>query len=529
MRCHSGSVRMPPVDLLARFDATATRVERSAGRLTLSGLAVAAMGLGVVWSFGKNSQIGLLLVGFASLLALVALRGGRWRQGRGWWVVITVACGLTNLLYIRHFHHLPELQVALAILLTVLVGVAAWLPRGWRASALLGVAGLCLVGLTAAGMVWGSAHIDVFTALQGAAEALIHGQNPYGPLFRYYVENKPGLFATVPPNVVLGHFAYGPIVPILAVPGRLLGDVRVMSMVSVLATVAGIWYLAAHGDASPDAHRVAALALASPLWVGMVNQTWVDVYMMAGIVWWLALRRDHPGWATVALAAGLMVKFTSLVLVAPAFLWSRRGRVEIVVAAIAALLVMVPFALVTGVGTFVYSLVGYQLALPFRTNSLNLSVELFRVAHLQLPTAFPFVPLALAVALIVWRGRPRTEGDLALQAAVLNVMAFILAKQAFFNYYFASEVLLLAAMAGAGVALPEADVARPSAVGALTRGARRLFGNRTQPRRTPTATPTAARLTPPPTRKASSVPPTELSHPARRPPSGAGTPVKMYP
>ena len=58
-------------------------------------------------------------------------------------------------------------------------------------------------------------------------------------------------------------------------------------------------------------------------------------------------------------------------------------------------------------------------------------------------------------------------------------MAFILAKQAFFNYYFASEVLLLAAMAGAGVALPEADVARPSAVAALTRGARRLFGNRT--------------------------------------------------
>ena len=105
----------------------------------------------------------------------------------------------------------------------------------------------------------------------------------------------------------------------------------------------------------------------------MVHQSWVDVYMMAGIVWWLALRRDHRGWATVALTAGLMVKFTSLVLLAPAFLWSRRGRVEIVLAVVSSLLVMLPFALVTGVGTFVYSLFGYQLHLPFRTDSLSLA------------------------------------------------------------------------------------------------------------------------------------------------------------
>jgi hypothetical protein len=263
--------------------------------------------------------------------------------------------------------------------------------------------------------------------------------------------------------------------------------------------------------------------------VGMIHESWVDVYMMAGIAGWLALRRGHRRWSMVLLAAGLMVKFTSLVLIAPAFLWSRRGRVETAVAVVISVAVIVPFALITGVGTFVYSVFGYQLALPFRTDSLNLSAELFRVAHLQLPTAFPLVPLALAAGLIVWRGRPRTEGDLALQAAVLNILAFILAKQAFFNYYFASEVMLLAAMAGAGVALPEADVARPSALAALGREARRLLGSRTQPRRTPTATPTAARLTLPPTRKASWVPPTELSHPASRPPSGAGTPVKMYP
>ncbi len=516
------------MDLLARFDAAATRIQRSAGRLTLCSLAVAILGFGVLWSFGINSHVGLLMVGIASLLALLALRGGRWRQGRGWWVVITVGCGLTNLLYPRHFHQLPELQVPLVILLTVLAGVAAWLPRGRWASALLGAAGLSLVGLTAAGMVWGSDNIDVFTAIQGAAEALIHGHNPYGPVFRYFVEIKPNLFKTVAPNFVLGHFPYGPLVPILAVPGRLLGDVRVMSMVCVLATVAGIWYLARQGEASSDAHRVAALALASPLWVGMVHQAWVDVYMMAGIVWWLALRRDHRGWATVALTVGLSVKFTSLVLVAPAFLWSRRGRVEIVVAGVAALLVMVPFALITGVGTYVYSLLGYQLYLPFRTDSLSVAELIYQLSHVKLPTAVPLIPLAVGVIWIIWRGRPRTGAELALQAALLNIAAFILAKQDFFNYYFASEVLLLAAIAGAGITLPETDVALPDVPGLLTRirgwgsGARRR-------RRTTTATATAARLTPPPTRKASRVPPTELSQPASKPPIGAGTPVKMYP
>jgi len=186
------------------------------------------------------------------------------------------------------------------------------------------------------------------------------------------------------------------------------------------------------------------------------------------------------------------------------------------------LLVMVPFALITGVGTFVYSLVGYQLNLPFRTDSLSLAALLYHLTRIELPTVLPFLPLAVGAAWIAWRGRPRSEGDLALQAALLNVAAFILAKQAFFNYYFVTEVLLLAAMAGAGRALPEDDLGLPDVAGLLRR-----FGIRMPPRRTPAAVDTAARLTPPPTRKASWVPPTELNQPARRPPIGAGTPVKM--
>jgi hypothetical protein len=509
------------VDLLASVDRASSRIQASAGRLTLLGLAVASLGLGVLWTFGQLSHLALLLVLVASGLALLALRGGRWRQERGWWVAITVICGLTNLLYAHHYHLNPELQVAFALLLTAAAAGAAWSPPGRRAYALLGVAGVSLIGLTASDWPWGSAGVDVFAALQGAAQSVLHGQNPYGPVYRYFVESNSGF--------VFGHFAYGPSVPLLASLGRLVGDVRVMSVVCVMAIVAGLWRLARQGDDPSQAHRIAALALASPLMVGMIHEAWVDVYMMAGIVWWLALRRDHRRWSMVALAIGLMVKPTSLVLVAPAFLWSRRGRVEVAVAVAGSLVVIVPFALWTGVGTFVYSVFGYQLALPFRSDSLNLAAEIFRVANLRLPTAFPFLPLVVAAALIAWRGRPRTEGDLALQAAILNIVAFMLAKQAFFNYYFASEVMLLAAMAGAGLALPEGDVALPAVPGTPLRAGRERPGSQMPPRRTPAAVDTAARLTPPPTRNASWVPPTELSQPARRPPIGAGTPVKMYP
>ena len=434
-----------------RVDAALSAALEAAGRLTLVGLATASLGLGVVWTFGQLSHLAIFLVILSTALTLLATRQGRWAQGRGWWVAIAVVCGLTNLLYARHYHLNPGVQVACALLLTAAASVACWLPPGRRAALLLGLAGAAVLGLTAADWPWGSAGVDVFGALSGAAGSLLHGHNPYGPVYRYYVEASPGY--------VFGHFAYGPSVALIAAPGRLLGDVRVMSVACAVAIISGLWYLARQGDQRPEAHRVAAIAIASPLWVGMIHESWVDVYMMAGIVWWLALRRRHRGWATLCLAAGMMVKFTSLLLLLPALLWSRRGRAEVAVAALVSVVVMLPFALVTGVGTFVYSVFGYQLALPFRTDSLNLAAYLFRLTQLRLPTAFPLIPLALALALLAWRGRPRTEGDLALQASIVNVVAFLLAKQAFFNYYFASLVMLLAALAGAGTRLPEQDVA----------------------------------------------------------------------
>ena len=126
----------------------------------------------------------------------------------------------------------------------------------------------------------------------------------------------------------------------------------------------GLWVLARQGSQPASAHRIVALALVSPFTVAMVQSAWVEVYLVAGVVWWMALCHHRRAWSVVALAIALLVNAITLVVLVPAFLWSRRARVEIVIAAGIAVIVALPFALVTGVGAFVYDVIGIQLAPP---------------------------------------------------------------------------------------------------------------------------------------------------------------------
>jgi hypothetical protein len=448
------------------------RLRRSSGRLTLCGLSAASLGLGEVWTLGRLSNLAVLLLLLAASLAALAARRGRWRQDRRWWAVLALLCGLGNLPYIHHFPQDPVLQVLCTLLLTAAAAGAAWLPRGRRAALLIGVAALALLALMAVTWTWGSSSADVFGALSGASRALLQGHDPYTPLFRYYVEANP--------DHVLAPFDYGPILPLLAIPGEVLGDVRVMSVVCVAVIVAGVWCMARR-SAPRDTHRVAALALAVPLWAGMVDQSWVDTYMMAGIIGWLALRRRHRRWAILLLTVALLVKPTALIVLVPAFLWSRRARLEIGVAVVLGIVYAIPFVLATGAGSFARDVIGYALSLPPRTDSLSLAALLYDRAHVLLSGWVPVLLLLAGAALVAWRGRPATDADLAVQAALLNVVAFVAAKQAFFNYYFVSEVMLLAAMASAAPALPEGDVALPLS------GLRHRLAARSRPSASPAA------------------------------------------
>jgi hypothetical protein len=369
---------------------------------------------------------------------------------------LALASGLSNLFYPMFFRQHAAGQFACAIALGVCAGAAALAPLGRRAAALLLAAGVALLGLMALTWTWGNVGIDVFNAVSGATSALLHGHNPYSPTFSFYYEPTPFHGSRIP-----GHFEYGPIVPLLAAPGRLLGDVRAMSVVAVAAIIVGLWVLARQGSQRDHAHRLVAVALASPFSYAMVHQSWVDVYLVAGLVWWLALRRTHRGWATVALAVAVLVKPTSLIVLVPAFLWSRRARIEIAVAAAGSVIFALPFVLATGAGAFWYDVIGFQLALPPRFSALTLTSYVYDDFHVVLPSLLPLVALIVAAVLILWRGRPSDEADCALQAAGVVLAGLLVAKWAFFNYYYLADAMLLIAMAGAGVELAADEVARP--------------------------------------------------------------------
>jgi hypothetical protein len=409
-------------------------------------------------AIGYLTDTALLLVIVSLALALLALRAGLRAPGRAWWVVTTVIVGLTNLLYPQlggPFAHQVGGQIALTLALTAMAGAACALRSGRAALALVAGAGLCLLGLMAITSTWGLVRIDVFAAVTGATGALLHGANPYSPVFNMRLPQYPWW--------VHAHFVYGPSVPFLSALGWLAGDVRVSCAAALGVTFLGLWLLARQGAHRLDAHRIVALAIVSPFNVGMITRGWVEVYIVAGVVLWMALRGSRRRAATVSLGVAMLVSPLTLLMVVPAFIWSRRARREVAAAALGAVIFALPFAVMTGVGAFLSDIVGFQLSMPMWPTALTVTAFAWQSWHLALSSLVTGAVVLIAVLVIAWRGRPAGLGEIAVQAAVLLLATFLFAKWAFFNEYFMASALLLAGLAGAEVALPVTDVALPGA------------------------------------------------------------------
>jgi hypothetical protein len=302
--------------------------------------------------------------------------------------------------------------------------------------------------------------IDVFQSLQGASNALLHGQNPYQPLFPVEAAVGPFTYTTVP-----AHFDYLPAAAILTAPGRLLGDVRYMGAVALFALIAFAVLLAWR---SPEARdrvvRVGALCLALPMTVAVIYLSWVDVYSMVGFAGWIVLRRNHRRWSIAFLVITLTVKPVILIALVPALLWSRRARFEALIAAAVAVVLILPFALATGIGNLYQDVVGIQASQNFRADGLTLNSAWYALSGQTLPLWFGLV-MGAAVAVFALRRRPADVADVLCSAALLSTAAFLLAKWAFLNYYFIPVWLLVFALAGRGVTFERSaeDVALPGA------------------------------------------------------------------
>lgn len=339
--------------------------------------------------------------------------------------------------------------LAAAIVLYTLVRATAI-----RVLAFVMAAASLLIGVVV-NTTWGFANIDVFQFQQTSSQALLHGQNPYSPIVP-----SPEIVAPGVPAWLHLHFPYGPILPVLEAPFRLLGDVRVLHLVAALVTATAVLLLARRAG---TLDRSACVVMAFPLTAGMVLFSWVDVITMASLAVWIVTFRSHPRVATVALVLTLAAKPTTVIALVPILFWSVRARRQVIIAAVIAAVFVLPFAAATGFAQFYYNVAGVQLAVLPRLDSLTINSYLNALGLPILPFAVSAVVIA-ATTVLVLRRRPTNYGELLTGTAVLATASFVVAKWAYFNYYYIGAVLLMLAIAGNDLPLDVPEMIRPPAV-----------------------------------------------------------------
>jgi hypothetical protein len=310
---------------------------------------------------------------------------------------------------------------------------------------------------------WGSANFDVFAEVQGSTAALLQGHNPYAPVYSVLLGWHHGqqIFGSA-------SLCYGPMVVLLSIPSRLLGDVRLTALALNLSILAALVVWARRGTGH---HRlsstITALWAASPFVPLMVLSEWTDSFCVAGVAWWLVLRERHRAWATVALTLGIASKPSMLLLLVPLIFWTREARRELIWSGAATLVIVAPFALWTGVPQFVYDTVGIFGDLPTRPDGVTID-------GLAAVLGGTFVPGGLLVCGIIAAGmvftlrRPKDYGSLLAAGAGLLIVICLFGKQAFMNYYFIGAIGLLFVI-GSGTLAPGDPIMSP-----LDRVSRRL-------------------------------------------------------
>jgi hypothetical protein len=431
---------------------------RGVGRADLAVLGFCALGAGNVWArHGTGNAdvqaspaqfiVGFALIALAAIFCFMAISRPASLPGAA---LCTVAIAAQTCLEPTFLLAVPQVY-AVGLIFAVVP-----LVRSSRIAWLL-IAGASAV--TAAAMAtawtWGTAPIDVFTEVQGATAALLHGHNPYSPVFSVFLDTQNG-------HAVYGSAAlcYGPMVVLLSLPARLLGDVRLTVVALNIAIIVAIllWTRRATRDRRLP-QTITALWAASPFVPYMVLTEWTDSFCVAGFAWWLVLRERHRGWATVALTVGIASKPSVLVLMIPLLLWTREARRELIWAITATLVIVAPFALWTGIPQFVYDTVGVFGDLPARVDGITLDGLATVLGRGLIPGAVLVCGVAAAVVTFTLR-RPRDYGSLLAAGAGLVIAVCLFGKQAFLNYYFIAAMGLLF-VAGSGRLVPADTLVSP--------------------------------------------------------------------
>ncbi len=324
-------------------------------------------------------------------------------------------------------------------------------------------------------------RIDVFVFQRDGAALLLRHLNPYAGSYPHLYPEHPEYYS---PALVEGGrlnvYPYPPLTLLLGVPGLLLGDVRLASLLALLAAAASIAALGRRAGTSPAVAELAGLLVVfQPRGLFVLEQAWTETAALAFLALsLLAVQRflAAPGRGAL-LACGLSLGVAAAakqympLLLLPLWLALPRSRgVRLKTALLGAGVLaatVVPFAL-WAPAAFYRSVVLMQVLQPLRLDALSylaLWGQLFPAPQQLALVAFIAAPALLYAA----RPRPTDPSVLgqATLAAASAFFAFVLFnKQAFCNYLFLvvgtlTAAVVLLSVDGPGAAREHAPGAAP--------------------------------------------------------------------
>lgn len=408
------------------------KVPNEAIRLTSLFLVAA----GAIVSYGEFTNLALILIllGFVFLvLSFLGEGSGAKLQRRGF-AVAAIAMSALAAFDVGQLARVSFPLVAVVVLPTLgLLSGRRWLRRGALALSSLGQV---LVIVTSWDL--GPRPLDVMNFLQGATQRLLGGLNPYGtttPLTPYTGYHGP---AAVP-------FDYGPAAVLNLVPGRWLGDVRLMQVVFAVLFVVCVGFLA------PDGRRWKVMAMTAllPLTLPMILYGFVDLPPIALFALWLLVREKKAVLAAAILGLALAGKPSAAPVLLVMFVWLPADRRRILAGVAVTALIVVPFALWTGLGRFYQDVVSNLAAQPPRLDSLTLEAFLHSYS-LPLIPGFVSIFVVGITTLLVLSWRPRDLSECLLGGGIIAMVIFLFAKVAYLNYYYTVAAFIILAVAAAG-------------------------------------------------------------------------------
>jgi len=281
--------------------------------------------------------------------------------------------------------------------------------------------------------------IDVWVFLTDSANALIHLRNPYALTFpNIYGPGAEGSVygagVIVDGRVNYG-FPYPPFSALWAIPGYLLGDVRISGLLAVTVLALAL----AGRQVSRWSRLLAVLFVLVPGEIFVITNAYTEPSIVAllGLSIW-AMHRAHLGWAAVLL--GIFFSSKQYLVVALPCLWLLRPLVtrnNVALFVGSGLAIALPMILIDP-NAFWRAVVEWQLIQPFRADSLSLLVSSVAAFGWPGPSVYSVLPLLAGVLVAVifsFTTRPgAAEFAVGIGLALLSTV--LLSKQAFINYYF---------------------------------------------------------------------------------------------